>query len=1019
MLHRHEAYVRRQEAVIANADRNETLLHESKEKVASLTSANSQLVAKMAELVREHATLDKRLTQALLNLEITDSSNRALLHELQESRSVVARLSAQSARSTGWEARLRTLEQERDDINEERKAQSARARTAETKSAALTEQCGALLPASFDRLLNLFLAKLQAQLNNLREERDAFRLSRTEISDEILREARLRLEALQQSAAQNTESHEKEFVQMLESLASENEALKHGSAELQNLLNESREEIRTLREEVEEHRAASASPLPGQSGDGTTWSLNAETARFQRTHRSNASWAGYVPSARRSSFGTRVPIARAHSPNYSISRKSINRAPRSPSTEPSEDRTLIHVEDLTLDLEACKRPVSPALSSPPAASSLRPYAPSSLSMELEFAEAESWVNGTPTTPPKARPKPLYLLSRSKGVQTDPVIIIPASPGPSTLSEPSTEPRSETSSIQEGNGRIMTNLLDRISNSLTKLTQTDVRTLTNRLKRQHIVGADVGHISRTSITAIVNEVATLRSQFRSMLEDDKAATSVNRKEFRTLIKLFNDMFAEMGQLRASVNEVVLDPSVGTKLREEALAEGGVDKSKSGGLDIQSWIAPLSKLFTGASTQNSPLPQTSNVLSLSSKKSTLGRVSGPNLASPVPTRLAAKLAPAVSASTTTVNVEFGGNAAVRRAVSTTLEGPIPVRTNSTTPQPVVKKQLFGIFAGAPKKPAGKLGGWVVLPSGVVPKSPIAPGSMDTPPVARQGRRVFNNPRRLSRVVDAVVDADVASIASHSSREEDPEHPQDDNGHHHGRHPTGLLERTLRRRGLSDSSMHSTFLTAARGPPIQRLVTPAGLALCPTDMGHAMGSAIPGSVSDRENMLETLGRQMGGLRNTAQVSSLQGLLDPDGAGDQQSAIPVTTSRGSTCPNTPSSATRVLPSHDNQQRSPPKPIPPTSKDKGHRQTAGGKSSSSLSPRPRATHGNKPRTADDSHSSGGFLPSLAAWTNPLEADLLEEDDDGFSGSYTASTRLHGALDDGTIGRRTFTRRPV
>ena len=983
----------------------------------------------MAELVREHMALDKRLTQALLNLEIADSSNRTLLHQLQESRSAVARLSAQSARSTGWEARLRTLEQERDDINEERKAQAARARAAETKSTSLTEQCGTSLTACVDRLLiTRFLAKLQAQLNVLREERDAFRLSKTEISDEILREARLRLEALQHSVAQNTESQDKEFSQILESLASENEALKHGNAELQNLLNDSREEIRTLREEVEEQRAASASPLPSQWGDVTTWSLNAETARFQRTHRPNASWAssftGYVPSPRRSSFGTRVPIARAHSPNYSMSRKSITKPHRSPSVEPSEDHTLIHVEDLTLDIEACKRPISPALSAPPTAVSLRPYAPSSLSVELEAAEAWNGVEGTPATPPKARPKQLQLLSRSRGVQTDPVIIVPASPGPSILSDQSPEPRSETSSIQEGSGRIMTNLLDRISNSLTKLTQTDVRTLTNRLKRQHIVGADVGHISRTNITAIVNEVAALRSHFRSMLDDDKAATSVNRKEFRTLIKLFNEMFAEMGQLRASVNEVVLDPSVGTKLREEALAEDGGEKSKSGGLGIQSWIAPLSKLFAGASTQHSPPPQSSNSLSLSTKKASSKPVSSTSLAAPVPTRFATKLAPAVSASTTTVNVEFGGNAAVRRAVSTTSDGPIPARTNSTTPQPVVKTQLFGIFAGAPRRPAGRIGGWVVLPSGAAPTLPVAPISADRPPVARQARRAVNNQRRLSRVVDAVVDADAASIASHSSDGDDPGHLDDDDEQHHDRHPSGLLGRTLQRRGLSDSSIHSTFLAASRGPPIQRLVTPAGLALSATDMGHAMGSAIPGSVVDREGMLEALGRKMGGFRNLAQMSSSKEPISPIGGGDQQSAIPTTTSRGSTCPSTPSSAMRVLPvppppPQDNQQRSPPKPIPPSSKEgKGPRRTAGGNSAGSPSPRTRATQGNKPRTADDPHSSGGFFPSLAAWTNPLEADLLE-DEDGFVGSYTAGTRLHGALDDGTIGRRTFARRPV
>ena len=78
--------------------------------------------------------LDKRLTQdSSILIYMTDSANRVLLHELQESRSVVARLSAQCERSTGWEARLCILEQERDDINEERKAQSVRDRAAERR----------------------------------------------------------------------------------------------------------------------------------------------------------------------------------------------------------------------------------------------------------------------------------------------------------------------------------------------------------------------------------------------------------------------------------------------------------------------------------------------------------------------------------------------------------------------------------------------------------------------------------------------------------------------------------------------------------------------------------------------------------------------------------------------------------------------------------------------------------------------------------------------------------------------
>jgi uncharacterized protein YlxW (UPF0749 family) len=47
-----------------------------------------------------------------------------------------------------------------------------------------------------------------------------------------------------------------EVMKVLESLVADNENLKHYNAELQNLLTETREDVRTLQEEVEEHRAA-------------------------------------------------------------------------------------------------------------------------------------------------------------------------------------------------------------------------------------------------------------------------------------------------------------------------------------------------------------------------------------------------------------------------------------------------------------------------------------------------------------------------------------------------------------------------------------------------------------------------------------------------------------------------------------------------------------------------------------------------------------------------------------------
>lgn len=125
----------------ATAEQNAKRYSEARDKVATLTSANDQLVSKMANLFREHSMMDKRLAQALLNLEVADASNRTLLHEIQESRATINKLSAQSVKSVGWEARLHSLQQERDDIREERKAESARARSAEAKAAALSEKC--------------------------------------------------------------------------------------------------------------------------------------------------------------------------------------------------------------------------------------------------------------------------------------------------------------------------------------------------------------------------------------------------------------------------------------------------------------------------------------------------------------------------------------------------------------------------------------------------------------------------------------------------------------------------------------------------------------------------------------------------------------------------------------------------------------------------------------------------------------------------------------------------------------
>ena len=81
-----------------------------------------------------------------------------------------------------------------------------------------------------------------------------------------------------------------------------------------------------------------------------------------------------------------------------------------------------------------------------------------------------------------------------------------------------------------------------------MSQADALTLTNRLKRQNLKGADIGYLSRSTVSHILSEATGLRAQFRSVMEDDKVVLACTRKDMRLLFKFIKDVFAEMGQMR---------------------------------------------------------------------------------------------------------------------------------------------------------------------------------------------------------------------------------------------------------------------------------------------------------------------------------------------------------------------------------------------------------------------------------------------------------------------------------------
>ncbi|KDR84289.1 hypothetical protein GALMADRAFT_237043 [Galerina marginata CBS 339.88] len=820
LLQRHAAYVRQNERKMRNDD--DPFL-ENKEPTNPQTT-DEDLHREIEELAKEKAQLEKRLNQALVNNEVTEVSNKTILQELHEARETISRLTAHHARSVGWDTRLSAALKERDDMQQERDGETHRARLAESRFAALKEKT----------------AKLQAEVRRLQDSLEEKRHSRLEFSETVIQDARSRLDSFRNSQLGLTAKvEEDELTTVLESLVQDNEILKHDNAELQHLLAEAREDVHALQEEVDEQRAAAPPPRSG---------ANTPLRHFH---------TGSVPSI------TMKDFKMSKGRNASAEGRSRRRSGPLSIDLHMNTLTVPHREPLTPD--TARSPVSFAESLNHSEAKWNAFghlSPRSSHVSYEVEE-DADKTGDPTELERSRGhKPLLLLTRSRGMQTDffPPGGVSPSPLPSQFSSISPhEHHSETSSFSESQSSHLSVILERASNLLNRLTQADALTLTNRLKRQHLKGADVAHVSRSTVSNIVAEAIALRAQFRGLLEDEKVVTTCTRKDLRVLFKFVKDMFTEMGHIRVTLNDVVLDPSTAHRVSELALNPGRAEAEKrekeenSLGGGVAGWMAPISKLFSPTGRVELP-PIEPGGLTRTTSAGGKERTRPP--------RFAPKLGPALAASATTVNVEFSGTG-VGRAVSSTLSAqPMPVSNSSmdasVTPQG--SSSLMGIFAGAPR--AIEPDPWVVLPA--PPPQPLRkkqsfvkpPESQSQMPAAgtatigrANGRR---NSNRLSRNVDAVIDV---------------ERPQDIDEEPDFLPP--LLQRTLRRRGLSDSSIHSTF-TSQGDDPMSPTLPPSPQR--PVFAGPS--SRLP-AWPDRSSMFQVLSRTVQNLRASSGAGG--GVLTP----------------------------------------------------------------------------------------------------------------------------------------------
>ncbi|KAG6336482.1 hypothetical protein ID866_2596 [Astraeus odoratus] len=232
LLRKHEAYVRQHEDIVTPSTGTADESHKD------MDTQDAEMDARIAELIAENAVLEKRLNQALLNNEVAEAANKNVLHELEEARSAVSRLTVYHARSVTLDTRLAAVLQENDDLRQERDSQAQRAKLAEARLAAAGDRTD----------------KLQAEVRRLQSNIEIRRVQRLDSSDSLLQEVRTRIGQLQSSHVEKPSADEDtEVMKLLESLVSDNEALKTDNEELHKLLTESREELQTLQAQVEEN----------------------------------------------------------------------------------------------------------------------------------------------------------------------------------------------------------------------------------------------------------------------------------------------------------------------------------------------------------------------------------------------------------------------------------------------------------------------------------------------------------------------------------------------------------------------------------------------------------------------------------------------------------------------------------------------------------------------------------------------------------------------------------------------
>ncbi|KAJ3886968.1 hypothetical protein GG344DRAFT_81186 [Lentinula edodes] len=212
--------------------------YQLKENQSFLKSNEEDSDTQITELLRAKHSLEKQFNQALANSEANESSLESLHQELEEAHATIDRLLISNTKYVDLEGRLEKVSRERDDIQQERDFESQRARSAESR-----------LVTTKDKI-----EKLHLEVQRLKDELKQKSALKMESTSSVVQTAKSQARTLYHKLGSSSTIESVKLTQSLEALSRHNDSLKQHNKELEILLAESREELNSLRQEVEERQ---------------------------------------------------------------------------------------------------------------------------------------------------------------------------------------------------------------------------------------------------------------------------------------------------------------------------------------------------------------------------------------------------------------------------------------------------------------------------------------------------------------------------------------------------------------------------------------------------------------------------------------------------------------------------------------------------------------------------------------------------------------------------------------------